>query len=76
MNNNDTVLSKSAKRQNWYFTFPHTSKHREEYVKIHGTYASARYKMSLLFKDKWASQYGWKAFRPLIKRYDFTELRG
>ena len=49
--------------QTWYFTFGCGQENAGKYVKIKGTYESARQKMFDRFGDKWAFQYSeneWK----------------
>lgn len=48
----------------WYiFTFGYSQQHQNQYVKIYGTYNSARQKMFDKYGNKWAFQYtedSWK----------------
>ena len=43
--------------RDWIFTFGCGQKHEGHYVKIHGTYSSAREEMFRRYGDKWAFQY-------------------
>ena len=62
------------KTENWYFTFGSGHAHPNGYVKIHGTFNSAREQMHKLYGPKWAFQYGEKEFIPQIKRWGLTEV--
>ena len=42
--------------RDWYFTFGDTGKFAGFYVKIHGTFTSARDEMVRRFGDKWRFQ--------------------
>lgn len=44
-------------RRNWIFTFGSNHQFAGKYVKIFGTYESAREEMFRVFGDKWAFQY-------------------
>lgn len=43
--------------RDWIFTFGCGQENAGKYVKIHGTYSSARERMFERFGDKWAFQY-------------------
>lgn len=62
------------KTENWYFTFGSGHAHPNSYVKIHGTFGSARDQMHKMYGPKWAFQYTEKEFMPQIKRWGLTEV--
>ena len=59
--------------QYWYFTFGYDHAHPDKYVKIYGTFGSARKDMFDHFGDKWAFQYSSEDAIE-INRYGITEL--
>lgn len=63
------------KDKQWYiFTFGSGQPHAGEYVRIYGTYGSARDKMFEKYGDRWAFQYteeGWKEWED--RRPSFLE---
>lgn len=59
-------------RQYWYFTFGCGQEHGGKYVKIKGTFASARYRMVEKYEDKWSMQYSekeWEAMKNDSNRF-------
>ena len=62
------------KTENWYFTFGSGHAHPNGYVKIHGTFNSARDQMHKMYGPKWAFQYNEKEFMPQIKRWGLKEV--
>lgn len=60
--------------ENWYFTFGSGHAHPDGYVKIHGTFNSAREQMHKMYGPKWAFQYNEKEFMPQIKRWGLKEV--
>ncbi len=60
--------------ENWYFTFGSGQAHPNGYVKIHGTFNSARDHMHKLYGSKWAFQYSEEEFMPQIKRWGLKEV--
>ena len=60
--------------ENWYFTFGNGHAHPGGYVKIHGTFNSAREHMHKMYGPKWAFQYNEKEFMPQIKRWGLKEV--
>jgi len=53
----DKVKTILGKLQDFYFTFCADQNHAGHYVKINGTYASAREKMIERYSEKWGFQY-------------------
>ena len=62
------------KTENWYFTFGSGHAHPNGYVKIYGTFNSAREQMHRMYGPKWAFQYTEKKFTPQIKRWGLKEV--
>ena len=62
------------KTENWYFTFGIGHAHPNGYVKINGTFNSAREQMHKMYGPKGAFQYSEKEFMPHIKRYGLKEV--
>jgi len=62
------------KTENWYFTFGSGHAHPNGYVKIHGTFNSARDQMHKMYGPKWAFQYNEEEFIPQIKRWGLKEV--
>lgn len=60
--------------QNWYFSFGHGQIHRGRYVKIFGTFRSARDQMFAHFGPRWSMQYEEPDMLKHISRYGWTEL--
>lgn len=69
--------------QNWYFSFGSGQFHRKlygerhlmgHYVKIHGTFQSARAIMYQHFRQKWSMQYDQAGIDRCLARYGWTEL--
>lgn len=58
-------------KQWWTFTFGYGQEHEGKYVKIYGTYDSARKKMFKQYGQEWAFQYSeaewqeWEQRRPM-----------
>lgn len=50
-------ISNMEPRRNWIFTFGANHQFPGKYVKIFGTYESARDEMFKMFGDRWAFQY-------------------
>lgn len=48
--------------QEWLFTFGSGQQHDGRFVRITGTYESARSRMNLVFGHAWCAQYDWKRF--------------
>ena len=61
------------KEQPWYFTFGFNSPGRFAYVKIWGTYVSAREEMNRRYPDGWAFQYE-SPSQAGIDEYNLREL--
>ena len=62
------------KTENWYFTFGSGHAHPDGYMKIHGTFNSARDHMHKMYGLKWAFQYNEEEFMPQIKRWGLKEV--
>ena len=81
----DNVLPRKKKKKPepegwWYFTFGVGQEHAGHYVKIRGTFESARNKMIVLYGHKWGFQYSekeWKSMEADPRRHwpIETELR-
>ena len=54
------------KEQWWVFTFGSGQEHAGYYVKIRGTYITARSKMFEKYDNKWAFQYSWKEWEDML----------
>lgn len=52
----------------WIFTFGYGQENEGKFVRIHGTYESARGKMFSEFGDKWAFQYSQEEWDDWKKR--------
>jgi len=61
-------------RQYYYFTFGCGQAHPKGYVKIKGTYESAREDMVIRFGLKWAFQYTEEQFLPQIERFGLVQV--
>lgn len=53
-------------RRNWIFTFGNEHRFAGKYVKIFGTYESARAEMFKHFGDRWAFQYSEEAWQEIV----------
>lgn len=61
--------------QDWLFTFGFGHQHPNRFVRIHGTYVSAREEMVRRYGQRWAFQYpGDQADK--LARHSITELKG
>lgn len=71
----------TAETQDWFFTFGFDHTHPDtgdslgkSYVRIYGTFSSARAEMNAAFGNRWASQYS-AALKPLnVDRYGLVEV--
>lgn len=60
--------------QDWFFTFGSGHAHPDKYVRIRGTWSSARIEMFRRFNSAWCMQYGTlEALNP--DRWGLTELK-
>ena len=62
------------KTEDWFFTFGYGHAHPNCYVKIHGTFNSARELMHRMYGPKWAFQYDSKEFPAIAKRWGMKEV--
>ncbi len=53
-------------RRNWIFTFGQSHRFAGKYVKIFGTYESARAEMFERFGEEWAFQYSEEAWQEIV----------
>lgn len=60
--------------QDWFFTFGQAHVHRNKFVRIRGTWATARDKMCTLYGNRWAFQYSESQLQSCILNYGCTEL--
>ncbi|MFI2663686.1 hypothetical protein [Micromonospora carbonacea] len=60
--------------QEWLFTFGSGQKHDGRFVRITGTYESARARMLALFGRAWCDQYDWQRFDRLGLAAELVEL--
>ena len=60
--------------QDYYFTFCGIHKEKNCYVKIHGTFGSARQEMFNRFGVNWGFQYTEKEFGSQAEDYGLTEI--
>jgi hypothetical protein len=60
--------------KDWYFTFPQEHKYKNGYVRIVGTYSSARKEMFRRFGSNWAMQYS-SAETAGVKRFNLKEIK-
>jgi hypothetical protein len=60
--------------QDWFFTFGSGQAYPNGYVKIRGTYASARKVMFDRFGPKWSMQYG-SAEEAGVERWNLKEIK-
>ena len=70
----DSSDLRNGHKQNWYFTFGTGQGHDNCFVKIFGTYDSARQFMVDRFGDKWGFQYS-SADEAGTKRWKLQEIR-
>lgn len=61
--------------QDWYFTFGASHAHPFGYVKVHGTFSSARDRIQAEYGRKWAMQYTAEEFAPQPARYGLHEVQ-
>ena len=55
--------------QNWIFTFGSGQVNAGKYVKIHGTFTSARKEMYRRYEDKWSRQYSEQNWNANTSKY-------
>ena len=60
--------------QNWIFTFGFGQEHQNQYIKIFGTFDSARQKMFKRYESKWAFQYPAETKEAHLIKYGLREL--
>jgi hypothetical protein len=60
--------------QDWFFTFGGGHEHPNGYVKIHGTYGSARDEMIRRYGLKWSMQYS-SADDAGVERWNLQEVK-
>lgn len=63
------------KTENWYFTFGSGQAHPNCYVKIEGTFQSAREEMHRRYGPKWSFQYNQDEFPAIAKRWGMREVK-
>lgn len=72
MCNNNVSRAKKPEESWWYFTFGDGQEHEGMYVKIYGTFITARDKMCERYGTEWAFQYSekkWKEIEADPERY-------
>jgi hypothetical protein len=63
------------KEQDWFFTWGYGQVFPNKFVRIYGTYMSARNKMAEAFGEKWSMQYeGTKKQEEDFKKHDMREI--
>ena len=64
------------KEQDWFFTFGYGHENPNSYVRIHGTFESARTDMIKMFGSQWSFQYNEDQFndQDQINRYKLYEI--
>lgn len=63
------------KTEDWFFTFGGGHAHPLGYVKIHGTFSSAREEMVRRYGNKWSMQYDSQGFSGQAARYGLKEVK-
>lgn len=69
------AASENESQENWYFTFGSNHAHPNGYVRLFGTFNSAREEMFRRFGPKWSMQYDEETFLPQIKCYNLYQVR-
>lgn len=59
----------------WYFTFGFGHAHPNGYVKIHGTFNSARDEMNRRYDNVWCMQYTHEAIEKSIEEWGMHEVK-
>lgn len=64
----------SEKERDWFFTFGCGQQYANMYVKIRGTFSTARQNMFDLVGDRWAFQYDEDEFPAIAERWNWKEI--
>ena len=68
MCDNQPLNRKKGRQQWWIFTIGYGLPHQNTYVKIKGTYDSAREKMFERYGNKWSNQYSLKSWDEWLRK--------
>lgn len=71
----ESVDAPVEQEQDWYFTFGSGQAHPNGYIRIRGTFASARAAMFEIYGDKWSFQYDSKEGDRVVKEWNMQEVR-